>query len=76
MIYLVARISLCFLSIIFFSIGIGFLLRVKKVVRQNLGKSLPRSDYTKTEAYLTKCKFHIFIGFFILALNLILLRFN
>ncbi|PTO38073.1 hypothetical protein C6P50_12910 [Enterococcus mundtii] len=70
------RISLCFFSMMCFSIGIVFLLRVKKVVRLNLGKSLSRSDYTKTEAYLTKCKFHIYIGFFILALNLILLRFN
>lgn len=60
----------------FFSIGINFLLKIKKIVRKNLDKGLSKSDYTKVETYLTKYRFYVYIGFFSLVLNLILLRFN
>ncbi|MRI72562.1 hypothetical protein FDP51_00675 [Enterococcus mundtii] len=76
MIYFAIRIGLCFLSLLCFSIGISFLWRIKKLVRQNLGKSLSRSDYMKTQDYLTKYRFYVYIVFFTLAFILILIRFN
>lgn len=76
MIYLVIRISLCLLSILCFSLGISFLWRIKKLVAQNLGKSLSRSDYLQTKIYVMKFKYYVYIGFFTIAVSFILSCFN
>lgn len=70
MIYLVIRISLCLLSILCFSLGVSFLWRIKKLVTQNLGKSLSRSDYLQTKIYVMKFKYYVYIGFLQLQLAL------
>jgi hypothetical protein len=43
----------------------------KKIVRQNIGKSISRSDYLKTECYLMGFKFYVYLGFFYTCIHLI-----
>ncbi len=55
-----------------FIIGTRFLLKVKTIVRFNLGKEMSKTDYIKVETYLKKYKLFVFWGFVFLAISLIL----
>ncbi|HAQ4447874.1 hypothetical protein VKPMB4989_02605 [Enterococcus lactis] len=66
------RILLGVLSVCCFIIGTRFLLKVKTIVRFNLGKEMSKTDYIKVETYLKKYKLFVFWGFVFLAISLIL----
>lgn len=59
------RVLLGILSVCCFINSTHFLLKVKTIVRLNVGKEMPRIDYLKVETYLKKCKLFVFLGFFI-----------
>ncbi len=69
------RILLGVLSVCCFIIGTRFLLKVKTIVRFNLGKEMSKTDYIKVETCLIKYKLFVIWGFVFLAICLILVRF-
>ncbi|MGM9904479.1 hypothetical protein A5844_000489 [Enterococcus sp. 10A9_DIV0425] len=71
----VGRVLLGVLSMCCFINGTRFLLKVKTVIRLNVGKEMPRTDYLKVETYLKKYKLFVFLGFVFLTISLILVRF-
>ncbi|EGP5401576.1 hypothetical protein D3I06_13755 [Enterococcus faecium] len=66
------RILLGVLNVYCFISGTRFLLKVKTIVRFNLGKEMSKTDYIKVETYLKKYKLFVFWGFVFLAISLIL----
>lgn len=66
------RILLGVLSMCCFINGTRFLLKVKTIVRLNVGKEMSKTDYIKVETCLKKYKLFVIWGFVFLAINLIL----
>ncbi len=54
------RILLGVLSVCCFIIGTRFLLKVKTIVRFNLGKEMSKTDYIKVETYLKNISYLFF----------------